>query len=240
MGALYWQVNDNWPAPSWSSIDYFGRWKALHYMAREFYARRAASLETDGGRIRLWTENETADRQDYRMKIILKKMDFTVIAQTAASGSVEAYESAPGAELDLENCCAYQELKKYSTSGEDVDEELFVEGMVIYSDGTVRRLTETLLPYKYLRLPVPVIHTKIRRGENGYEIRIEADSFAAFVELSVRDADVIFSENYFHITGKEERTILLEEEVSGIRIQDEEDLAERLRIVSLTDAFAKK
>ena len=84
-------------------------------MAREFYARRAASLETDGGRIRLWTENETADRQDYRMKIILKKMDFTVIAQTAASGSIEAYTSAPGAELDLENCCAYQELKKYST-----------------------------------------------------------------------------------------------------------------------------
>ena len=60
------------------------------------------------------------------------------------------------------------------------------------------------------------------------------------MELSVRDADVIFSENYFHITGKEERTILLEEEVSGIRIKDEEDLAERLRIVSLTDAFAKK
>lgn len=240
MGALYWQVNDNWPAPSWSSIDYFGRWKALHYMAREFYTRRAASLETDGGRIRLWTENETADRQDYRMQIILKKMDFTVVAQTAASGSVEAYESAPGAELDLENCCAYQELKKNSASGEDADEELFVEGVVIYADGTVRRSTETLLPYKYLRLPRPVIHTEISRRGTEYEIRLEADSFAAFVELSVRDADVIFSENYFHITGKEERTILLEEEVSGIRIQDEEDLAERLRIVSLTDAFAKK
>ena len=240
MGALYWQVNDNWPAPSWSSIDYFGRWKALHYMAREFYARRAASLETDGGRIRLWTENETADRQDYRMQIILKKMDFTVVAQTAASGSVEAYESAPGAELDLEHCHAYQELKKNSASGEDADEELFVEGVVIYADGTVRRSTETLLPYKYLRLPRPVIHTEISRRGTEYEIRLEADSFAAFVELSVRDADVIFSENYFHITGKEERTILLEEEVSGIRIQDEEDLAERLRIVSLTDAFAKK
>jgi len=38
MGTLYWQINDCWPVASWSSIDYHGRWKALHYMARAFYA----------------------------------------------------------------------------------------------------------------------------------------------------------------------------------------------------------
>ena len=38
MGTLYWQLNDNWPVASWSSIDYFGRWKALHYMAAKFFA----------------------------------------------------------------------------------------------------------------------------------------------------------------------------------------------------------
>ena len=37
MGAIYWQINDCWPAASWSSIDYYGRWKALHYFARRFF-----------------------------------------------------------------------------------------------------------------------------------------------------------------------------------------------------------
>ena len=37
MGTLYWQINDCWPVASWSSIDYHGRWKALHFMARRFY-----------------------------------------------------------------------------------------------------------------------------------------------------------------------------------------------------------
>jgi beta-mannosidase len=38
MGTLYWQLNDNWPVASWSSIDYQGCWKATNYMAKHFFA----------------------------------------------------------------------------------------------------------------------------------------------------------------------------------------------------------
>ena len=38
MGTLYWQLNDCWPVASWSSIDFYGNWKALHYRAKELFA----------------------------------------------------------------------------------------------------------------------------------------------------------------------------------------------------------
>ena len=238
MGALYWQVNDNWPAPSWSSIDYFGRWKALHYMAKEFYARRAASLEINGGRIRLWAENESAENQDFRMRIFLKKMDYTVVAETATTGSVDAFSSVCGAEIDLEDCRAYRKLKQDCAPDEDPDEALFIEGVVEYEDGTVRRSVETLLPYKYLRLTPPVFRTEVSRKGTAYEISLEADAFAAFVELSVDDADVIFSENYFHMTGRGQKVIILkDEDISGTAVKNEVDLAGRIRIRSVADTF---
>ena len=48
LGAIYWQVNDCWPVASWSSIDYYGRWKALHYAARRFFAPVLLSCEEEG------------------------------------------------------------------------------------------------------------------------------------------------------------------------------------------------
>lgn len=48
MGAVYWQLNDIWPVASWASIDYFGRWKALHYAAKRFFAPVMLSCEESG------------------------------------------------------------------------------------------------------------------------------------------------------------------------------------------------
>jgi beta-mannosidase len=61
MGTLYWQLNDTWPVASWSSLDHGGGWKALHYMAREFFqpVTIAAIPSPDGSSIRLSGVNDT-------------------------------------------------------------------------------------------------------------------------------------------------------------------------------------
>ena len=61
-GTLYWQLNDCWPVASWSSLDYFGRWKALHYAARRFYAPVMLSIEDNPPEQALHVTSERAAR----------------------------------------------------------------------------------------------------------------------------------------------------------------------------------
>jgi len=62
MGTLYWQLNDNWPVASWSSVEYGGKWKHLHYQAKRFYAPVAVMMvpADNGTNIEFWAVNDHA------------------------------------------------------------------------------------------------------------------------------------------------------------------------------------
>jgi beta-mannosidase len=65
MGTLYWQLNDCWPVASWSSRDYFGNWKALHYTAQDVFAPIAISLEkTKNNSFNIWIISDTTNCYD--------------------------------------------------------------------------------------------------------------------------------------------------------------------------------
>lgn len=61
MGTLYWQFNDCWPVVSWSSRDYYGNWKALHYKVRKIYSNLYVSpfLEYDRLKVSLISDERT-------------------------------------------------------------------------------------------------------------------------------------------------------------------------------------
>ena len=95
MGTLYWQINDCWPGISWSSIDYDGRWKALQYAAKEFYAPHLLILTEEDGKVTVSVCNETAEPLAGCVKWRLLKNDLTVLdsgeyaVQTAARTAVD-------------------------------------------------------------------------------------------------------------------------------------------------------
>lgn len=90
MGTLYWQLNDCWPVASWSSIDYYGNWKALHYRAKDLFA--------DDVDIQKWDEYYSI----YPKQLKLKKPEFKLIRSGDYSWTIIA-------ETDLRDVCFIME-----------------------------------------------------------------------------------------------------------------------------------
>lgn len=228
MGTLYWQLNDNWPVASWSSIDYFGRWKALQYMARRFYAPAASSLVREDTLLSLYAENETSVPVKWQAKIRIKNMDCEIICSAAAEGSTGPFCSEKIAELDFGSLC----------SGNDTwAETVFAESTVTFEDGTQTHNVEVLLPYKYLTLKQPEVQTAVTETEDAFMIQLESDIFAPFVELDFEDADVIFSDNYFHLTGEPREVEVKKADIYRGSFADAKDLRKRLHARSLRDTY---
>ncbi|CAN7325576.1 beta-mannosidase [Massilia sp. LjRoot122] len=80
MGSLYWQLNDVWPGASWSSVDWFGRWKALHFHARRFFAPVAvAALRKPGGTTTVSLLNDRTRRIGGTLRLRLMGLDGKVL-----------------------------------------------------------------------------------------------------------------------------------------------------------------
>lgn len=69
MGSLYWQINDCWPVASWSSIDYFGRWKALHYYAKRFYAQILFAPRLENGIYQFYIVSDVYELREPQLQI---------------------------------------------------------------------------------------------------------------------------------------------------------------------------
>ena len=227
MGTLYWQVNDNWPVASWSSIDYFGRWKALHYMAVKFFAPVTASLEKTEDSLSVYLANETDMIQKCTVQLRIRDLDLRVIREWTEEGSADAFGTQKVLQVSLEEALENCE-----------QDQVFAEAVVTLADGRVLTECETFVPYKHINLKKeqPKIETEERDGQ--FVIRLTSNVFMPYVELDFADADVIFSDNFFSITGTEPMEIVIDRaDILKGSFADVQDLKQRLQIRSLADSY---
>ncbi|MDE7476692.1 MAG: glycoside hydrolase family 2 protein [Lachnospiraceae bacterium] len=230
MGTLYWQINDNWPVASWASIDYYGRWKALHYMAAKFYAPVAVSIQKTQDSISVWLENETFAEQKCIVSLCVRDMAFDIVKEWKANAQVEPLSSK-----ELISCLFKAEFVDTGFAHAD---NLFLEAEVVLADGTVLTDTDTIMPYKHMELPKPHFTTEVSESENGFEIAVHSDVFAPFVEMDFADSDVIFSDNFFTISNDKPVTVRLDKkDIIRGNFADAMDLQKRLGLMSVADTY---
>ena len=227
MGTLYWQINDDWPAPSWSSIDYFGRWKALHYMAQKFYAPHAVSMTLEDHRCHVYFSNESFETTEYSLTLSIRDLSGNVLETYETKGNSPAFSAIETAVVDI---CSWEDQK----------DDVFLEAVIHTKDQKVLKDVETLVPYKYLNLKNPIISTEAEETNDAFILHISSDCFAPFVALDFDDADVIFSDNFFHLTDKTVQDIIVKkEDILQGHFENAEDFRKRLQILSLGTSYAR-
>ena len=221
MGAIYWQFNDCWPVASWSSVDYCGRLKALHYYAKRFFAPLMLSCEEQGlmtaGKdlnrehfefeksIRLNVANETRKDAEVTVRWALRKASAEVIRSGETKVHVPALTSVWLDKEEFPEANIYEEYISYEM---EKDGEIISEGTVNFS-----------YP-KYFRYQDPQLTYKV----TGDEIEITASAYAKSVEILNENEDLILSDNYFDMNAGVKRVKIERGDASVLRLRSVYDI----------------
>ena len=224
MGAIYWQINDCWPVASWASIDYFFRWKALHYYAKRFFQPLMISCHEEGlltqepnanhqprvkaaleKSFRLSVANETNTERKLTVKWEIRDKKAKVLKEKTVSVKVGALSSLWLDKVNVPEINIYDEYLSYHLIDGD---KIISEGTVIFS-----------LP-KYFHWEDPKLDYKI----SGDIITVKAASYAKSVEIQNHSQDLILSDNYFDMNSGDKKVKILSGKPGKLRLRSVWDI----------------
>ena len=181
MGTLYWQLNDNWPVASWSSLEYGGKWKQLHYHAKRFYAPTASMIFQKNDELEIWSVNDSLKTQDFSVKATVYDFSGKELKTWAFETKVKAGGSRKLQTVKLEKI------------GFELNEAFMsVETMAA---GLIHVNTHFFKPYKACELPEAEVKTKVCKDNDEFKVELSTDKPAFFVTLETPGIRGIFSDN---------------------------------------------
>ena len=229
MGSIYWQLNDCWPVASWASIDYYGRWKALHYGAKRFYARfmaTACEKEELSTEIDYYIHNESFEERKAVLRVRLIDRDFHTLFETEREITAAAFEVKNVLPMDFAPFLAEAGMKKRA-----VAEYSLIEDGCIVSRGTT-----LFVKPKYFDFKTPEYRISVAEKADVFCIHADADTYVSYAELSLDGYDVVLEDNFFDITSEEGVDITVDKKEFPNQVTAEE-VAAALYIRSVADSF---
>ncbi len=191
MGTLYWQINDCWPVASWSSIDSLGRWKALHYMAKKFYAPLLISglEDAERGTVQIHVTNDRLHPVTGWISWRLTDAAGKTLADGMGQANISAQANALVQTLDL---------SEYLAAHGPRDLMLW---LALDVDGrTVSTNWVTFARPKHLELRAPKIEAATADlGDGRFRVTLTSDRPALWTWLELAESDARYSDNFVHV-----------------------------------------
>jgi len=222
MGSLYWQLNDCWPVASWASIDYYGRWKALHYYARRFYDDLLISPFLHDDKVDVYVVSDKL--QGFSGTIHTRLLDFSGNALLDQTKEIQ---------IPAQSSAIYLTFDKADLAAKADPHRSF---LVFELEVAGKKVSRNLIFFDVmhtLELPVaPKIEATLSKTGGDYTITLQSSKLARGVSISFGDLDVESSDNYFDVLPGESVAVTLKSSAPL------DQLKSALKIVSLTEAYA--
>jgi beta-mannosidase len=223
MGSIFWQLNDCWPVASWSSIDSEGRWKALQYFARRFYAPILVSPHMEDGAVKIYIVSDKTAEQAVKLHLSLMDFKGKVLLEETKDITVSPLDSKVYEDWPLTRLLA--------AAGKDAAGKVFVNAEIESGGKLLSQNLTYLVPTKEVSLPAAPLSATLTGSDGVYDLRVNSPVLARSVYVSFGDLDASVSENYFDLLPNRPAVLT----IRSAKPLDE--LRARMKIISLRDAF---
>jgi beta-mannosidase len=220
-GSLFWQLNDCWPVASWSSIDYFGRWKALQYYARHFYNPILVSPVLKDGSVEVYVISDGVQPTAASLHVRLLTMEGRILREETRQVTLPPLSSAQYLQWPMQTLVDGQ----VDLSNVFVAADLSVQGKEISSNLLY------LLPTKQVHLLPASIASDLTKTVDGYRLTLKSSVLARDVYVTFGSLEPKLSDNYFDLLPGQPAEITMR---GGGELPE---LRKNLKVVSLVDAF---
>ena len=200
MGSLFWQLNDSWPVVSWSSIDYYGNWKAMQYQSQRAFAPVLINAIKEGDDLCVYLiSDDLQDRDDVRLTVELMDFDGKSHGKWTHSGKLSANTSMLFLKKRVDEFLSKQDA---ATS--------FLRFTLKAKNGT--SLADEVFYFAYpkdQKLPEARIETSVKRRGEAIEMILKADKLARDIFIEVPVQGVRFSDNFFDLLPGQRKKITI-------------------------------
>lgn len=199
MGSLPWQLNDSWPVVSWSSIDYYGNWKAMHYQIRRAFAPVLVDAIKEGNNLSYYIMSDWLT--DEELTLNLELMDF--------NGKVYRKQKVDGLLPANTSKLFYQEPVEQALAGRD-SATTFMHMVVKSKKGEV--LSDEIYYFAHPKdqlLPKTPLQWQVKQKKGYCEVTVKADKLARDIFIEVPVQGVRFSDNFFDLLPGQKKKVII-------------------------------
>ncbi len=236
MGTLYWQLNDCWPVASWSSLDYFGRWKALHYFAKRFYQPLFPSVKEGVNEAEFWVTNDLKISREVKLEWKIFHSDGSLLMNGSYNSIIPPCGSVKVGIVDVgsinrekikrQNNIIFFSLKDKNNNG-----KVIFQGFRLFDAPKRFSLKDPKISYSFTEVE------EIGANSKKYKLEIKTEHIALYVFIDSDDIDFIASDNFFSMEPNESRIIILSQVklVNSKKKKKTREFQDKLKIKSLYD-----